>query len=67
MALALLGVWFGYWSGDDAGADPGTAFRVYVAVFPFVLALGGVVVSHAIRLPGEAGAGRALSGGGGAG
>jgi len=67
VALALLGVWFGYWSGDDAGADPGTAFRVYVAVFPFVLALGGVVVSHAIRLPGEAGAGRALSGGGGAG
>ncbi|MGM0384986.1 MAG: MFS transporter [Actinomycetota bacterium] len=67
VALALLGVWFGYWSGDDVGSDPGMAFRVYVAVFPFALAFGGVVLSHAIRLPGEERAGRPLNGVGGAG
>lgn len=63
VALALLGVWFGYWSGDDVGSDPGLAFRVYVAAFPFAIALGGVVLSHLIRLPGEdERAGRPLSG-----
>jgi GPH family glycoside/pentoside/hexuronide:cation symporter len=68
VALALLGVWFGYWSGDDVGSDPGLAFRVYVAAFPFALALGGVVLSHLIRLPGEdERAGRPLSGAAGTG
>ena len=50
-ALALLGSWFGYWSGDNPGANPGMAFRVYVAAFPFVLAVAGVALSRLIRLP----------------
>jgi GPH family glycoside/pentoside/hexuronide:cation symporter len=53
VALAALGVWFGYWSGDDPGPNPGLAFRVYMCVFPFAIATVGVVLSRLIRLPGE--------------
>jgi GPH family glycoside/pentoside/hexuronide:cation symporter len=34
--LALLGVLFGYVSGEDPGPDPANAFRFLISVFPFV-------------------------------
>jgi len=53
VALAALGALFGYWSGANPGPNPGLAFRVYLCVFPFAIAMGGVVLSRLIRLPGE--------------
>lgn len=36
LALVLLGVLFGYVSGQDPGPDPESAFRFLISVFPFV-------------------------------
>lgn len=55
VALALLGIPFGYYSGDNPGPDPGGAFRFFVAVVPLVLASAGAALAWAIRLPGEEG------------
>ncbi len=44
LALVLLGVLFGYVSGENPGPDPANAFRFLMAVFPFVcLVLGWVL------------------------
>ena len=50
IALASLGVFFGYTSGDDPGSDPGLAFRVYLCVYPFILVAIGAVASRFIRV-----------------
>lgn len=55
IGLGSLGFLFGYYSGDDPGPDPGMAFRVAVSVYPFVVAVLGVILSMVIRVP-EAGA-----------
>ena len=55
IGLGSLGFLFGYYSGADPGPDPGLAFRVAVGVYPFVIALVGVVLSLLIRVP-DAGA-----------
>lgn len=55
LALASLGAFFGYRSGDDPGPDPGGAFRVYMSVYPFVIALIGLLIAWRTRVP-EAGA-----------
>lgn len=54
LGLGSLGVLFGYYSGADPGPDPGLAFRVAVSVYPFAIAVLGVVLSLVIRVP-EAG------------
>ena len=36
LALILLGVLFGYVSGEQPGPDPGNAFRFLIGVFPFI-------------------------------
>ncbi len=36
LALVLLGVFFGYVSGDNPGPQPGNAFRFLISVFPLV-------------------------------
>ena len=51
LGLGSLGLLFGYYSGEDPGPDPGTAFRVAVSVYPFVIAVLGVVLSLLIRVP----------------
>lgn len=51
VALASLGALFGYYSGDDPGGQAGTAWRVYVCVYPMVLAGLGAVLSLLIRVP----------------
>ncbi|WP_324652183.1 MFS transporter [Georgenia sp. H159] len=51
LALASLGLFFGYYSGDDPGDDPALAFRVYVCAYPFVVALAGAVLARFIRVP----------------
>ena len=51
IGLGSLGFLFGYYSGADPGPDPGMAFRVAVSVYPFVIAVVGVVLSLLIRVP----------------
>ncbi|TDC86042.1 MFS transporter [Nonomuraea deserti] len=53
LALTSLGVFFGYNSGDDAGADPGFAFRVYLCAYPFVLTVVGAVAARLVSVPVE--------------
>ncbi len=55
IGLGSLGFLFGYYSGENPGPDPGLAFRVAVSVYPFVIAVVGVVISQLVRVP-EAGA-----------
>ena len=54
IGLGSLGVLFGYYSGERPGPSPDTAFRVAVAVYPFGIALLGLLLSLLIRVP-EAG------------
>lgn len=51
IGLGSLGLLFGYYSGADPGPNPGMAFRVAVSVYPFVIALIGVVLSLLMRVP----------------
>ncbi|TDD09052.1 MFS transporter [Nonomuraea diastatica] len=53
LALTSLGVFFGYNSGDDPGADPGLAFRMYLCVYPFVLTAIGAVAARLVSVPVE--------------
>ncbi len=51
LALASLGLFFGYYSGAQPGANPGLAFRVYLGAYPFVLAMTGAVLARFIQVP----------------
>lgn len=53
LAIASLSWFFGYQSGDNPGADPGTAWRVYMSIYPFVLLTIGSVISRFIKVPGD--------------
>lgn len=55
IGLGSLGVLFGYYSGADPGPNPGMAFRVAVSVYPFAIALVGLVLALLTKVP-EAGA-----------
>jgi len=50
LALALLGVLFGYVSGEDPGPDPANAFRFLISVFPFVCMAFAWVLARKLRL-----------------
>jgi GPH family glycoside/pentoside/hexuronide:cation symporter len=45
-ALALLGVLFGYVSGDDPGPEPGNAFRFLISVLPAVFVTLALLLSR---------------------
>lgn len=51
VALASLGLLYGYYSGDEPGTEPGQAFRVYLCVYPFILCSIGAIASRFIRVP----------------
>ncbi|MFC9560347.1 MFS transporter [Agromyces sp. NPDC056965] len=51
LALASLGIFFGYNSGDDPGGQPDVAFRIYLCVYPFILCTIGAVLARFIRVP----------------
>lgn len=55
LALGSLGTFFGYYSGQNPGDNPGLAFRFVMGVYTVAVALLGVVISRLIRIP-EAGA-----------
>lgn len=50
-ALASLGFLFGYHSGDDPGTQADTAWRVYLTVYPAILAAIGALLAWRIQVP----------------
>ena len=50
LALALLGVLFGYVSGNDPGPQPGNAFRFLIGVFPLVCLILAWVLARRLDL-----------------
>lgn len=51
VALASLGLFFGYSSGDDPGGRADLAWRVYVCVYPMGLAALGALIASVIDVP----------------
>jgi GPH family glycoside/pentoside/hexuronide:cation symporter len=50
LALILLGVFFGYVSGDDPGPNPESAFRFLMSVFPFICMVAAWLLARKLRL-----------------
>lgn len=52
-ALASVGLFFGYYSGNDPGRDPALAFRVYTCAYPLLLVTVGAVLARVVRAPAD--------------
>jgi GPH family glycoside/pentoside/hexuronide:cation symporter len=48
LALVLLGVLFGYVSGENPGPQPGNAFRFLISVFPLVFTCVAWIIASRI-------------------
>lgn len=53
IALILLGVLFGYVSGDDPGPNPDDAFRFLMSAFPIVCLVAAWLLARKLRLEDE--------------
>jgi GPH family glycoside/pentoside/hexuronide:cation symporter len=53
LALILLGVFFGYVSGEDPGPNPDNAFRFLMSVFPFICMVAAWLLARRLRLEDE--------------
>lgn len=53
LAIASLSWFFGFQSGDNPGANPEMAWRVYMAIYPFALLAIGATISRFIKVPGD--------------
>ncbi len=49
-ALILLGLLFGYVSGEDPGPNPGDAFRFLMSVLPFLCMVAALLLARTLRL-----------------
>jgi GPH family glycoside/pentoside/hexuronide:cation symporter len=45
LALVLLGLLFGYVSGENPGPQPENAFRFLISVFPFIFTVGAWLIA----------------------
>jgi glycoside/pentoside/hexuronide:cation symporter, GPH family len=50
LAFLIVGVIYGYKSGDDPGNDPETTFRVLISVVPLILLMISYALSFAVKL-----------------
>jgi GPH family glycoside/pentoside/hexuronide:cation symporter len=50
LALILLGVFFGYVSGEDPGPNPENAFRFLMSVLPFICMAAALLLARSLRL-----------------
>jgi GPH family glycoside/pentoside/hexuronide:cation symporter len=50
LALLLLGLLFGYVSGEDPGPNPESAFRFLMSVLPFICMAAALLVARTLRL-----------------
>ncbi|REK74969.1 MFS transporter [Paenibacillus paeoniae] len=53
LAFLIVGMIFGYESGDKPGDDPETTFRVLISVVPLLLLLVSYILSYFVRLRGD--------------
>jgi GPH family glycoside/pentoside/hexuronide:cation symporter len=52
LALILLGLLFGYASGEDPGPDPAAAFRFLMGALPFICLVTALYLARTLRLEG---------------
>jgi GPH family glycoside/pentoside/hexuronide:cation symporter len=50
LALILLGLLFGYVSGEQPGPNPASAFRFLMSVLPFICMLSALLLARTLRL-----------------
>jgi GPH family glycoside/pentoside/hexuronide:cation symporter len=50
LALVLLGLLFGYVSGEDPGPDPASAFRFLMSVLPFICMAAALLLAWTLQL-----------------
>jgi GPH family glycoside/pentoside/hexuronide:cation symporter len=50
LALVLLGVFFGYVSGEDPGPNPDVAFRFLMSVLPFICMVAALLLARSLHL-----------------
>ena len=50
LALILLGVFFGYVSGEDPGPNPENAFRFLMSVLPFICMVAALLLARSLHL-----------------
>jgi GPH family glycoside/pentoside/hexuronide:cation symporter len=50
LALVLLGLLFGYVSGEEPGPDPESAFRFLMSVLPFICMTAALLLARTLRL-----------------
>jgi len=53
LAFLIVGMIFGYESGDKPGDDPETTFRVLISVVPLMLLFVSYILSYFVRLGGD--------------
>ncbi|RJE88491.1 MFS transporter [Paenibacillus sp. 1011MAR3C5] len=53
LAFLIVGMIFGYESGENPGNDPETTFRVLISVVPLLLLLISFILSYFVRLRGD--------------
>lgn len=51
LAFLIVGMIFGYESGDNPGPNPEATFRYLISVVPFGLLIVSIVVSYFVKLP----------------
>lgn len=56
LALGLLGLFFGYVSGENPGPQPENAFRFLMSVIPFVSAIIAWLIASRLSFPGDSNA-----------
>lgn len=61
LALILLGLLFGYVSGENPGPNPAGAFRFLMSVLPFMCMLAALLVARTLQLEEDETMGAALS------
>lgn len=52
LAFWIVGLLYGYESGDEPGPHPETVFRVLISVVPFILLIASFVVSQFVKVSG---------------
>ena len=53
LAIVLLGLLFGYVSGENPGPQPGNAFRFLISVFPLVFTIIAWLISSRLTFENE--------------
>lgn len=50
LAFLIVGVIFGYESGDNPGPDPEKTFRYLISVVPLILLTVSIIISYFVKI-----------------